>query len=111
MNYLEFKEFHAHLYYPLDERPAAEVLINQIKDCFDVPVGRVWDKPVGPHPIGSCQITLNQTNYLDVTNWLNEHRGHFDVFIHAVTGDDYIDHTEYVTWLGNDHQLNLEIFK
>lgn len=110
MNPADFKSFHAHLYYPLSEVSSAKSFISKVKEEFDIPVGRVWDKPVGPHPVGSCQLTLSRENYETVTQWLDENRGHFDVFIHAVTGDDYIDHTEHVTWLGNSWDLDLSIF-
>ena len=111
MNYKDFNAFHAHLYYELDQIDVAQKLAKEVSDKFNVPVGRVWDKPVGPHPIGSCQISLDQENYPKVIDWLKENRGIVDVFIHAQTGDDYADHTDHVAWLGKSYELNLDIFK
>lgn len=111
MNYQDFENFHAHLYYPLSEVEAAENFINLVKTNFDIPVGTVWNRPVGPHPIGSCQITLKKENYQEVIDWLESNRGPFDVFIHAVTGDDYKDHSDHVAWLGKSYDLKLEMFK
>lgn len=102
--------YHFHLYYPLDELERANEVMNNIKRNFNVDIGRLWDRAVGPHPIGSCQITVPKELFEKMTNWLLENRNGVDVFIHAVTGDDLLDHTDYVMWIGEKHKLNLDVF-
>lgn len=105
-----FNEYHVHLYYEVKEIAKAEALVEKVRASFDLQIGRIWDRPVGPHPIGSCQITLPQSQFADFIPWLMRERGELDAFIHADTGNDLIDHTEYVMWLGKSYPLNLEIF-
>lgn len=39
--------------------------------------------------------------------WLDEHRDGLSVLVHADTGDDILDHTEYVYWLGEPVEIDL----
>lgn len=105
-----FKEFHAHIYFAAKEVEEVTPLLFKIKKDFGFSQGRVWENPVGPHPIGSCQITFLQESFSSFVSWLMVNRGKFDVFIHAVTGDDWLDHTQNTLWLGRSHPLNLDIF-
>ena len=106
-----FSAYHAHLYFPLGNTNDVESLVNKIKSNFNLNIGRIIDKPIGPHPIGSCQVTVPQELFSDFIPWLSKERGELDVFIHALSGDDLADHTQYIMWLGNSHQLNLDMFK
>ena len=80
-------------------------------DEFDYDVGRAWDRPVGPHPIGSCQVTVPEGAFEGVSRWFLKNRKGFDLFVHIVTGDDWLDHTEGVMWIGKSHELNLKFFE
>lgn len=109
---MNFKNYHFHLYYPVAMIEQAQHILSKLSsEHKDIPIGRAWDKPVGPHPIGSCQVTVTHENFHQMIEWFFLNRAGFSVFIHAVTGDDYIDHTDYVLWMGKEHKLNLEIFK
>lgn len=105
--------YHAHLYFDHDS-PAqltkVEQVVQKIKESFDFPVGRIHAKPVGPHPKGSCQILFSEEESKHFVEWLDNNRLGLDVLIHKVTGDEYKDHTENVTWLGGSHSLILSIF-
>lgn len=104
--------FHFHLYYPLDQIAEATKVLEQLaQDKQGTPIGRIWDRPVGPHPIGSCQVTVQKENFFEMTEWFLKNRQGFSVFIHPDTGDDYLDHTDYVMWIGSEHELNVEQFK
>lgn len=74
-------------------------------------MGRIHEGPVGPHPLGSCQLSVPQDKFLAVMNFLMAERGDLNVFFHAVTGDDYRDHTQMTGWLGRSLSLNLSIFR
>ena len=102
------KLYHAHLYYNKPNLDEARELRKVIGEKFEVELGRLHEKPVGPHPIWSCQITIPVKRFGEVVPWLALHRGSIDFFIHPVTGNDLDDHTKFVMWLGKSYQLNLE---
>ena len=104
------RDFHAHLYYDPDEVDVAKRLAAAAQARFDVPVGHFHLRPVGPHPRGSCQLTVPTDLFGDVAQWLVLNRGTLTIFAHANTGDDLADHTEHVIWFGPSETLNLSIF-
>lgn len=111
MQELKIANWHAHLYFPTDKTEEVRPLTETIANTFGYDVGTIWDKPVGPHPIGSCQITV-PANHLDkFLPWLMINRGNWDVFLHPNTGNDLLDHQQNAMWLGKSYPLKLEIFK
>lgn len=105
--------YHAHLYFDHNspsQYKVVEEVVEKIKENFDLPVGHIHGRPVGPHPVGSCQVLFKESDYEDFTQWLKENRQGLDVMIHPVTGDEYVDHTENVSWIGGSHSLILSIF-
>jgi len=108
---MDIEYYHFHLYYEPENIDQASKLRDQIGECFDVALGRLWDRPVGPHPIGSCQISVSVELFQEVLVWLMENRRGIDVFIHPATGDDLKDHSEHAMWLGRSYPLKLDMFK
>lgn len=102
--------FHAHIYYDADEVDEARQLAAAAQARFGVPVGHFHLRPVGPHPRGSCQLTVPTDRFGEVAQWLALHRGGLTVFAHANTGDDLADHTRHVIWFGESEKLDLSIF-
>ncbi|WP_025673673.1 DOPA 4,5-dioxygenase family protein [Salinivibrio socompensis] len=102
--------YHAHVYYDADTE--ADV-IYQTASASSLPIdlGRFHRKCVGPHPKWSFQISFDKNAFDEVMAWLEDHRGDLTVFLHGVTGDDYVDHTDHVGWLGKSVALRLDIFK
>ena len=108
---LKIEEFHAHLYYPLDQIKEASLIVDKAKRELDfVSFGRVHTRPVGPHPIGSCQFLFKKEKLSEVLIWFLANRKDFSVFFHPVSGDDLADHTLHTFWLGKEYSLNLSIF-
>jgi aromatic ring-cleaving dioxygenase len=99
--------YHAHVYFDAADRDKARELCAEAGRIFPVSVGRMHDKPVGPHPRGSCQLAFDARLFGEVVPWLIEHRGGLTVFAHAESGDARKDHTEHVLWLGPSETLNL----
>ena len=99
--------YHAHVYFDAATRASAERLCEAAGRAFSLTVGRMHDKPVGPHPRGSCQLAFDKDEFAKVMPWLIEHRGGLTVFAHALTGDALKDHTDHVIWLGPSEPLNL----
>ena len=99
--------YHAHVYYDAATREQAQRLCSAAGAAFGVKVGRMHDKPVGPHPRGSCQLTVPTSQFASVIPWLIENRRGLTVFIHAETGNALKDHTDHVLWLGPSEPLKL----
>ncbi|TMJ38813.1 MAG: 4,5-dioxygenase, partial [Alphaproteobacteria bacterium] len=47
--------YHAHVYYDPAQKADAQRLCETLRDHFGIPMGRMHDAAVGPHPRGSCQ--------------------------------------------------------
>ena len=105
------RDFHAHIYFDPDEIERAKALGKAAHDRFGVPEGHYHLRPVGPHPRGSCQLTVPAEQFGEVAQWLVLNRGDLTIFAHANTGDDLADHTRHVIWFGDSEPLNLAIFR
>lgn len=104
------RDFHAHIYYDPEEVGYAKQLAAAAQARFPIAVGHFHLRPVGPHPRGSCQLTVPRDLFGDVAQWLAFNRGSLTIFAHAETGDDLADHTEHVIWFGPSEPLDLSIF-
>lgn len=104
------RDFHAHIYYDPEEVDLARNLAAAARSKFPIPVGHFHLHPVGPHPRGSCQLTVPRDLFGDVAQWLALNRGTLTIFAHANTGDDLADHTRHVIWFGPSEELDLSIF-
>lgn len=99
--------FHAHIYFDPGEVDAAQALAALARDIFGVRVGRFHLGPVGPHPRGSCQLTIASGTFGRFAEWAAVNRGKLTIFAHPETGDDVVDHTAHVIWFGPSERLNL----
>lgn len=100
--------YHAHVYYDAATREQARQLCEAAGQRFpSLTVGRMHDKPVGPHPRGSCQLAFAADQLAEVLPWLILNRNGLTVFAHAETGDAIADHTAHVIWLGPSETLDL----
>ena len=107
----EIENFHAHVYFDPPEHADALKLCERAGKTFGVKVGRMHDNPVGPHPRGSCQLTIEKEQLAEVLPWLVLNRGKFTIFTHAQTGNALKDHTQHVIWLGPSETLKLDQFR
>lgn len=103
--------YHAHVYFEQETLTFAKNLCEKSGELFGLAVGRVHQKAIGPHPKWSCQITFSSSDFDRFIPWLEQNRNDLTVLIHAVTGDNLKDHTDYAYWLGKAEALNLSIFK
>lgn len=104
------RDFHAHIYFDPDELPRAQALAAAAQAKFGVPVGHFHTRPVGPHPRGSCQLTVQRDQFGDFAQWIALNRDGLTIFAHTSTGADLPDHTQHVIWFGESERLNLSIF-
>jgi len=95
-----------------DETARAKKLCELAGSHFGerVEIGRFHERPVGPHPRGSCQIRVAPGDLEEVIVWLAANRNGITVFCHLDTGQNLADHTEHVIWLGPSEALMLDGF-
>jgi DOPA 4,5-dioxygenase len=104
------RDFHAHIYYDPEQVAEAQLLAREARERFGVAVGHFHLRPVGPHPRGSCQLTVLTEQFGDFAQWAALNRKGLTIFAHAETGNDLADHTEHVIWFGPSEPLDLSIF-
>ena len=100
-----------HVYFAEAEVDRARAVCEGARDLFDIQMGRMHVQPVGPHPTGSCQLTVQQAQFQDVMSWLALNRDGLTVFAHAETGDVMADHTQHVMWLGESRELRIDVLR
>ena len=105
------QNFHAHIYFDSHQIEDAQALGTAARERFGLPVGHYHLRPVGPHPRGSCQLTVMPDQFGEFARWMVLARGDLTIFAHATTGDDLADHSHNVIWFGPSEPLDLSIFE
>jgi DOPA 4,5-dioxygenase len=103
--------YHAHVYFDAQTTAQATKLCQDAADLFQVDMGRIHERPVGPHPMFSCQLGCTPDQFAKLLPWLALNRGGFIIFCHPETGDHLADHSKHVIWLGEAQPIDLSIFK
>ena len=101
--------YHAHVYFGADSVAAARAVCEAAAQQFPLKMGRVHEKPVGPHPDWSCQLAFKAPLFADVIPWLALNRNGLVVFIHPITGNDLVDHRDRAIWMGAVRPLDLSV--
>ncbi len=101
--------YHAHIYFDADSQDAAQALCEGAAALFPLKMGRMHQRPVGPHPDWSCQLAFKAALFGEVIPWLNLNRGKLVVFIHPITGHDLADHRDRAIWMGAVRPLDLSV--
>ena len=89
----------------------ARALCEEATQLFGVSMGRMHQKPVGPHPDWSCQLAFGPELVGVVLPWLALYRKGLVVFLHPLTGDELVDHRDHAIWMGAVRPLDLSIFE
>ena len=103
--------YHAHVYFTQETLEQAQTLCETATEQLSIKMGTMHTKPVGPHPVWSCQLSFPADRFGEVIPWLALNREGIVIFIHTLSGDDLLDHTKYAMWMGQMLPLNLEVFK
>jgi len=105
---------HAHVYYELEQRPAAEALrqrLTRMEASGDFPglsfVGVLREAKVGPHPIPQFEIHFLKRTLPALLPVL-EASG-LTTLVHPLTDDDLADHTSLGHWIGEPLDLDLTV--
>lgn len=105
--------WHAHIYYGTAERDAAEALRAGFAEMMvedHVPVlfvGRMTDRPVGPHPIPQFEIHFAEPGAPAIVAAIQ--RSGLRALVHPLTDDDLADHTTLGHWIGEPLALDLSV--
>ncbi|MCB5364060.1 DOPA 4,5-dioxygenase family protein [Pusillimonas sp. CC-YST705] len=103
--------YHSHVYFDTDTLDQARRLCEEAAQRFDLRMGRVHERPVGPHPDWSCQLAYRPELLNQVLPWLAIHRQGLVIFTHPVTGNDLRDHRDHAIWMGAVRPLKLSQFE
>lgn len=113
MNDNDNAPWHAHIYYEASERAAAETLRGKFAELMVedvVPIlfiGRMTDRPVGPHPIAQFEIHFSAGAGAAVARAIEETG--LRALIHPLTDDDVADHTTLAHWIGQPLDLDISV--
>ena len=97
--------YHAHVYWSTPEQRATAIDTRNKLSDLNCGLGRVWDQPIGPHPLPMYQVNYCTTIQEPVEALLKSTG--LTVLLHEDTGDDLRDHTEGTRWLGQELKLDL----
>lgn len=111
MRVMVLKNYHCHVYFTANQADQAQVLLGGIEAEFGLERGRFHTAPIGPHIGGSCQVLFQRDDLGPLVAWLMANRNGLTCFIHGVTGDDLVDHTDHVLWVGPEWELDLARFR
>ena len=103
--------YHAHVYYDAESMPLAKQLCESAVALYPaIKMGRMHQKPVGPHPDWSCQLTIPTAMMGEVMGWLALNRKALVLFIHPLTGNALQEHRDAAIWMGKIRPLKLDQF-
>ena len=97
--------YHAHIYWSTPEQRSNALSLREPLSNLECGLGRVWDQPIGPHPLPMYQVNYCSSNQIDVEYLLG--KSGLTILLHEDTGDDLRDHTEGTRWLGETLELDL----
>lgn len=103
--------YHAHVYFDAGTLDQARGLCEAAREAFGVEMGRMHERPVGPHPRWSCQLAFAPEIFAQIMPWLALNRNGLTIFTHPETGDVIADHTEHAIWMGELLDLNVDALR
>jgi len=56
-------------------------------------------------------MTFSSVDFEAFIPWLEAQRHGLSVSVHGLTGDNLQDYTEHASWVGDEVELNLELFR
>lgn len=106
--------YHAHIYYSIEERAAAEGLRQKFLNLTGsvgkpniLFVGQMADRGIGPHPLPQYEVHFVEEARADVVAMIEETG--LRALVHPLTDDDLADHTSLARWIGEPLALDLTV--
>ena len=103
--------YHAHVYFDTATLDQARALCTAAAATFPVKMGWMHERPVGPHPMGSCQLSFQPEVFADIIPWLALNRDGLIIFTHPETGNHLENHRDHGIWMGGMPDLKLDMFQ
>ncbi|PBP17239.1 hypothetical protein BUE80_DR011932 [Diplocarpon rosae] len=115
--------FDVHVYYfqtnPSQLQFARELWTRIRLEFPELRIYRFWEHPVGPHPVAMFEVDLlTPAQFGAFIPWLVINRGPLSALLHPNTvsengehREEYRDHTQRATWLGQPVMLDLGMFR
>ncbi|ORY61604.1 DOPA-like domain-containing protein [Pseudomassariella vexata] len=115
--------FDVHIYYlqqNKEQTQYARDLWERIRREFpELRIYRVWDKPIGPHPVAMFEVNLfTPAQFGAFIPWLAIWRGPLSALVHPNTVEDgdhraieKRNHSQRAIWMGERFPLDLGVFK
>lgn len=101
--------YHAQVCFSKATRTQAKALSEAAAQQFELVLGRVHEKAVGPHPDWSCQLAFKPELFGQLVPWLAMHRSGLVVFVHPLSDNELLDHVERAVWMGQVRPLDLSV--
>ena len=99
---------HAHIYYSVEQCAAAEALREEFGRSPDILfVGRMMDRPVGPHPLPQFEVHFLEQSLPTVVAAIDG--SGLTALVHPLTDDDLADHTSLARWIGEPLALDTSV--
>ena len=106
-----FVKYHAHIYWANPKEKEKALSFRLALHDNGCGLGRIKDKPVGPHPLPMYQVMYEAYNKEFVEKYLRKYNSKISILLHEDIGTDHKrDHTDGARWIGKELKLNLESF-
>ncbi|KAI0477296.1 DOPA-like domain-containing protein [Xylariaceae sp. FL0804] len=115
--------FDVHIYYLPNSKQQSEhakALWERIRREFpELRIYRLWDKPVGPHPVAMFEVNLlSPAQFGAFVPWLAVYRGPLSALVHPNTVEDGVpwaqterrNHSDRAIWMGERFPIDLDCF-
>ena len=107
----EISGYHAHLYFEPATRDTAVGLREPLAARWPVELGRIHDRPIGPHTRAMYQVAFATGDFAAIVPWLMLNRAGLSILVHPMTGDEVADHGDHPLWLGPQLDVDLDFLR
>ena len=102
--------YHAHVYWKNITERALAISMRPSFKSMGCGLGRIWDQPIGPHPLPMYQIMYDSSNQIEVETLLRIQP--MSILLHEDIGIDHVrDHTDGARWINERLELNLKFLE
>lgn len=98
---------HAHIYFKNNSRKIVERIRNYLLSSgWCIFIGPLSENIVGPHPLPQLEVHFVNEELMKAVRSFILVRENLSVFVHTVSQNDFLDHTENCFWLGTELKLD-----